>query len=512
MKGYRVHSMFTVKTRLGVVSLVAMYLAVSGSAYAGPKNGEEWLEAAKQFAMQKDIKKAVRAYKKASRYTITRDAAIVGLAKFLVDNGDLESSIMVMSRYLKNDNPFSIEGHLMYADLLLTRGEYDSVKKEIEIIKVLRPTWAPGKEIVGLMAFSDRHTDDAIANLSYFLKENPTSYRARLARGKTFLMVNKTQEAVADFKILSEQFPEDISVRELLGDSLYNNHSYSQAEEVFQNLIGMNPENGLYHAKLARSQEAQKKFEKCLISYERAIQFTPNDIDTAYHYTEILLQEKRVNAAEKEWKREVALDIGFEPAIKQLVKYWSELRKWDEVATLLSKFTAKYPERTWAVTQYTKLLISIDQLDRAQDIVAKHREVTVNIAEAYVLEAMVLRARGLKVKALELLTRADLRLPGVPSIKYNAALVAEEIGDSEKAIELYRQVSGDSKLAFQAKVNLALMFEKMGNYSESVTVLRGVDAPADQKVAIQKKINELQGYGAGVGGLQMAPMRVPASE
>lgn len=492
----------------GIVS-VAVMLALTSSAQAGPKNGEEWLEQGKQFAAQRNIKKAVRAFKKSARYSNTKDAATVALAKFLVDNKDIATATEVMSRYLKKENPFSIDGHLFFADLLLTRGDFPAAKKEIEIMKVLRPTWAPGKEIVGLIASYERKTDEAISNLSYFLKENPTGYRARMARGKVFLMINRHADAVADFKILSEQYPDDVPVRELLGDSYLNNQQFAQAEHIFEQLIGMQPEMGSYYEKLARAQESQGKTEKALIAYERMIQYSPSEIEPAYHYSEILVKMGRVPAAEKEWKRELTHDVGFEPAARSLVKYWSEQNKWDEVASLLDRFVKKYPERTWAVTQYTKLLISIDQLDRAHEVVSRHRETTTDLAEAYVLEAMVLRAEGKKVEALNLLTKANQRLPGVSAIQYNAGLIAEEIGDAQKSINWYRQVTGDTKLAFQAKVNMALMLERMGNYTESITILRAINAPVDQRVAIQKKISELQAFGSTLSGPQM---RVPASK
>lgn len=495
--------------RRSLLSL-AVYLTASAQVVAGPKSGEDWLELGKQYAAQKSIKKAVRSFKKASRYTSTKDAATIALAKFLVDNKDSESAMEVMGKYLKKENPFSIEGHLFYADLLLTRGDYEAVKKEIQIMKVLRPTWAPGKEIVGLLAFHERKVDDAIANLSYFLKENPKSYRARFARGKAFLLVGKTADAVTDFKILTEQYPEEVVVYELLGEAYLNNQQYAASEGIFEKLVGMQPELGSYYLKLGKSQEALGKTEKALISYERMIQFSPGEIEAAFHYTEILVKLGRLPAAEKEWRREVSNDIGFEPAVKSLVKHWSEDNKWDEVAALLEKFCKKYPERTWAVSQYTKLLISIDQIDRAHELVARHREVTTNLAEAYVLEAMVLRAAGKKSDALTLLMRANQRLPGNAAIQYNAGLIAEEMGDTEKSINWYRQVSGDSKLQFQAKVNMALLHEKMGNYSESMAILRSVDAPAEQKVAIQKKISELQGHGA-LGGGSDPLYRIPAS-
>ncbi|MCM0604672.1 MAG: tetratricopeptide repeat protein [Xanthomonadaceae bacterium] len=493
----------------GILGLVAI-LAITGSAHAGPKNGEEWLEQGKQFAAQKNIKKAVRSFKKASRFANTKDAATIALAKFLVDNKDVQTAMEVMSKYLKKENPFSVEGHLFYADLLLTKGDYDTAKKEIQIMKVLRPTWAPGKEIIGLIAFHERKADEAIANLSYFLKENPKSYRARMARGKTFLLLNKTDDAVTDFKILSEQYPDDVPVFELLGDSYLNNRQFAASEAIFERLIGMQPEMGSYYEKLARSQEALGKTEKALISYERMIQYSPSEIEPAFHYTEILVKLGRTPAAEKEWRREVSHDVGFEPAVKSLLNVWTESNRLDEIASLLEKFCKKYPERTWAVTQYTKLLLSIEQIDRAQEVVARHREVTTNLAEAYVLEAMVLRAADKKADALSLLTKANQRIPGVAAIQYNAGLIAEEIGETDRSINWYRQVSGDTKLLFQARVNMALLFEKMGNYSESIAILRSVDAPADQRVVIQKKITELQGYGATVGG-PANYHRVPAS-
>jgi tetratricopeptide (TPR) repeat protein len=477
------------KTFLGAITISALLLQ---SQPAWTKTGTEWMDVAQQAEKDHNSKKAIRAYKWASRSVDTHDDAIVALGKYVLTLGDAKTSRRVLEVFLRMDNPFPLEGHVIYADALWQDGDLIGATRELDIANALRPGYLPASELRGAIFYQAKKYDDAVANVTAYLKVHPESYRARMTRANSMFALGKVEFAIADFRILAEQNPEDVKVQTLLGDSFFVAEHLEDASRTFSVALGLAPQSAELYDKLAAVYDKQGKSIEAIALYVKAVELDSKNLELGQRLGKLQLRMKLTKDAEAEFKREYGIDAGFDPAVQELTAIWAAWGRFDQMGGILKKYTAVHPEQTWAVIRYTKLLTTIGQFSQASDIIKQNRKAVGETAENAVMEAMNKKAQGKKADALAILYEADAKFPGKPFVKFNIAVVEEDLGNFEKAVLSYREVAGDASLVYKSRINMAFALEKMGNVTESVQVLKAVTPTSDQKPMVSSKIADLE--------------------
>ncbi len=364
-------------------------LLVDSLAWA--ETAQEWMELAKKAQIEKNYKTMVRAYKRASRDPAYYDQAITSMSQAILTAGDVNTAIRVIGAYIHEENPFSIEGQLIYAEALRQNGDYTGSMKALDIIQKVRPNYPPVLEIRGLVFYDAHQYDDAIVNLSAFIAVHSDATRARNARAHSYFELNRLKEASIDFKILLSHNSKISQNWVFLGDCYLGMNIHADAESAYMHAKKLDPNNSDIYRKLAgvneKNSDIQKSFFDLSSLYKTSIQLNPKNFDAGQRLGILLLDNKMYNLAESEFRRELQLDPSYDPAIKGLIKVLTESKHLDQIAPLLKSYTDRFPERTWASIQYTQLLLSINQFSLAKKVIDRNRSATDENLESVIMLA-----------------------------------------------------------------------------------------------------------------------------
>jgi tetratricopeptide (TPR) repeat protein len=103
--------------------------------------------------------------------------------------------------------------------------------------------------------------------------------------------------------------PESVALLMQLGHSLYQQGKLSEARDIFEGLILLDPSNPYAFGILGSIHQQQNQYEQAIHCYSQALQLSPADVNTWTNRGECYLQMGHLNESAQDFKAAIQLDV-----------------------------------------------------------------------------------------------------------------------------------------------------------------------------------------------------------
>jgi len=317
--------------------------------------------------------KAVEFYKKALE--LDADSPVVGerLAETYAKSQQIRDAVLEAKRILEKD-PASVAAHRLLARIyvrslgdLSAGGQKQMLDLAIEqyqkILQLDAKDDEAGLWLARLYGFENRH-DEAELVLRSLLDREPANEHALEQYSRLMLDEGRAGEAVARLeKGLGPSA--DAKLYGLLGDAYAQQKMNVQAEQVYRQALGLDPEEPVYRQGLAQTLFSEEKYDQAIEQYQQLVQNDPKDPENYLRLAQIYLQIKKLDLAESNAGRALDLAPGnLEVAYTAALVAQAQTR-YDDAARLLSDALGQVTKNPDVPRRDTRLLaVLYDTLGR----------------------------------------------------------------------------------------------------------------------------------------------------
>ncbi len=102
------------------------------------------------------------------------------------------------------------------------------------------------------------------------------SLQAAYDQARSFLEVNKVEQAISVAQHILDYFPENLEAHRILGEAYLAGRQFDQAEAAFGRVLHSDPENIPAHVGLGITYERQSKLDRAVTEFEQALEVRPD--------------------------------------------------------------------------------------------------------------------------------------------------------------------------------------------------------------------------------------------
>jgi tetratricopeptide (TPR) repeat protein len=335
---------------------------------------------------------------------ITVDTAVAHLA------GALGKPVWVMNRYAscwrwmmnREDSPW-------YPSLRLFRqqamGEWSSVVRSVgESLRQLCAEWRG----------EHRDRQQLLALLNSGLAHHRSRAFAR---------------AIADYRVVLEQVPQQPEALHFLGVALAEEHRHEEALTYLSAAVEVQPDNPAAHNHRGNVLAALARYDEALLSHDRAIALDPNFAEAHYNRGVSLVSMGRTEAAIESYQRALTLQPDHSSAHNNLGNAYVDVRRFEEALGCYERATQLRPAFVDAWVNRANALRRLGRTDEAIAAARTALECEPGRAEAHSALGSALASQGQLGPAMFCYERALELKPGLAEALWNKALAQLSQGE-----------------------------------------------------------------------------------
>ncbi len=187
-------------------------------------------------------------------------------------------------------HPDYVQAHRKLAELFFDLGQYDQAISEFEKVLTIRVS----------CRYADVHNNCGVAHEGLgdyeaarqaFLRAleiNPHYSKARYNLGNTFLDQEEWTQAVDQYRLVLERFPDETRTLNNLGVCLAHLNQNEEAMEAFARRAALEPENPGAHFNLAQLHEVLGNQDQARDHYRRALELDPRHLEAAERLRDLI--------------------------------------------------------------------------------------------------------------------------------------------------------------------------------------------------------------------------------
>jgi len=197
-------------------------------------------------------------------------------ASLYMNRGDSSSALKTADLIIAKNNG-DLQGHLVRSGALLSLGERDQARKELDYIVKTFPQNAEARFQVGYLDFLDKNYTAAEEVFSKLYKEFPKDHRGLVGVTETLVAEKHVPEAIAEMSKAAAAEPDRRDLKLFLANLDVTGEKYDDAIQIYQGLLDKDPkEAGLLYRQgetYRRKGDLNVAIEKFRLSSQAA----PND-------------------------------------------------------------------------------------------------------------------------------------------------------------------------------------------------------------------------------------------
>lgn len=182
----------------------------------------------------------------------------------------------------------------------------------------LNPASASTLDALGQLDEVEGHTGNARERYAAAVNLEPANAKFLRHHIRVLLLLNKTDEVRAALKQLLASTPTDIEARYELAVLELRAGVYDLAAHDFQRVVDQSPKHVMAWNGLGLSRAHSEDFEGAIKALERAAMLETNNPHTQTNLGLVAAYQQRWEDARTAWKRALAIDADFSPAVKNL--------------------------------------------------------------------------------------------------------------------------------------------------------------------------------------------------
>lgn len=219
--------------------------------------------------------------------------------------------------------------------------------------------------------------------------QNELMPKARTAALRALQLDESLAEAHASLALIKENYDYD----------------WADAEKEFQRAIQLDPQYATGHQWYAEFLSWQARFPEAFAQSEQARQLDPLSPIIATDHAEILYYSRQYDAAVQQCRSVLVLDPNFAHARVLMIRFYLELRNYDEVFALVHDWET-HGQSPWLLAWKTAVYARTGHTEEASSTLAKLKQISGSLPDRDAILLVAYSGMGDKAKVLELLQKA----------------------------------------------------------------------------------------------------------
>jgi tetratricopeptide (TPR) repeat protein len=267
-------------------------------------------------------------------------------ARLHAQESEFEAAVKAFRKAVELD-PADGSLHAEFAELLRDLSILPEAEKEARKAAELSPKDPIVERILGhvlLLSAKDRKgVEEAAAALKAANDLSPYDPVGAVAYAQALLRLEKPPEAVTVLERVLER-GRGPAMPLLYGEALEKSGRFSDAEEVFQSILRMDPENRPASLGLLRVYERSRQWDKAIPVVQTYLKSQPSNLGLKIQYGSLLLRARRFPDAKKTLEEVLKADPGNREAIRLFAALFSETRETDRADEVLRRLEGLDPD------------------------------------------------------------------------------------------------------------------------------------------------------------------------
>jgi len=431
------------------------------------------------YSLQGDYAMAVIEYLDALQYDTTSSTIYVSLGKAYINLGKIDNGIRALENAIRLDST-DYEAREILAQVYFLSGKTEKAEREYEVLNRAKPddpeiqyqlaiiylkinkipkaleiyesifkkdsTQSEALEKAAEISIISKDLEKAIYYYDLLIKQNPENLRYLKSRSELSIVKNDF-DTIDIYKKLIIKVPNDLEIREILGEILSRSNRYEEAKDFLELFIKEYPDRKASYINLSLLLMRNDKYEGVVNLLDSVISKFPEDPIL------LLIKGTALNYLERYDEAEVSLieTLKLDPQNTQgrhiLAAVWDTCKKYNLSDSLYERIIMDSPDDDIALNNYSySLAVRGENLGKALEMVNKALEKNPE-------NASYLDTKGWILYKQDKFEDALIYVEKSLSIEKNNAEIMEHLGDiyyrlkkHDKANEYYKRAySIDSK-------------------------------------------------------------------
>lgn len=292
---------------------------------------------------------------------------------------EFEAAVKAFRKAIELD-PSDASLHAEFAELLRDLSILAEAEKEARKAVELSPADPYVQRVLGqillLNAKGSGPIDEAAKALQKANEAQPGEPSGAMAYAQVLMRQEKPQEAVTVLERVLER-SRGPAIPLLYGEALEKSGRFGDAEEVFQAVLKMDPENRAASLGLLRVYERSRQWDRAIPLVQRYLKAQPTNLGLKVQYASLLLRARRFSDARKVLDQVLAADPGNREALRLCAGLLSETREIDKADELLRKLAVLDPDDLDVPFRRAVNFVEARRLDEAEKVLRDLRETLV---------------------------------------------------------------------------------------------------------------------------------------
>jgi tetratricopeptide (TPR) repeat protein len=259
---------------------------------------------------------------------------------------EFEAAVKALRKAVELDpTDASLRGE--FAELLKDLSILGEAEKEARKAAQLSPDDPWIQRVLGQILLTNAKDRAGLQEAAAALKKandlQPGEPSGAMAYAQVLLRLDRPQEAVPVLERVLDR-GRGPALPLLYGEVLERSGRFGDAEEVFQSILRIDPENRAASLGLIRVYERSRRWDKAIPLVQHYLKAQPTNLGLKVQYASLLLRARRFADARKALDQVLAADPGNREAIRLYASLLSETREIDKADELLRKLQALDPQ------------------------------------------------------------------------------------------------------------------------------------------------------------------------
>jgi tetratricopeptide (TPR) repeat protein len=221
-------------------------------------------------------------------------------------------------------------------------GQFDDAIKQYEAALKLDPTNSTVRLNLALAYYKSARPTQAIQQLKPVVASDPDAKNAYLVLADCYLQTGQDQEVIALLRPREQLFGNDLAYAYLLGTALLHTDSVTEGQKYVDRVFGAG-ESAEAHLLMGVAYLAQRDYPSAKTELERAVKLNPKLPTVHSTYGRALLGLAEQDAADREFRAELAQNVNDFEANLQLGNIRKNSQKFGEASAYLERASSIRP-------------------------------------------------------------------------------------------------------------------------------------------------------------------------
>lgn len=306
-------------------------------------------------------------------YVVRKDLrreATLGLAAALNGQGKAPEASALLGEYLAS-SPMDVAALMLQSDMWMAQGLPDRAQKELSRVRVLRATQEGLEEKSALVKAALGQKADAVKALEALRSAGKLSQTSFPALARLQLESGNAVAAESVLADFDKQFSASAESHLLMAKALEAQKKLPESEVSYRRAIQAGQGIPAYWLAYGEFLQGQKRAPESRKIMESALALDPASSELQLKVAEAYELSDDHEAAVKAFSHALSQSPGNDKAMYGIVRVEEKRGAMDQVGARLQAWSKKYPEKSWVVLSYARLLMAIGQPARATEALAE---------------------------------------------------------------------------------------------------------------------------------------------